>query len=147
MFSRARTYTFWYCIFIYTFLTSLIFSDITSWDIVQHILSLTMVLFNGIKDCHHNILEFSYGDRTLLRPPFGVREPHPHQSYKHCVIGAIPSQTYRWKCILVVSYTYYTRQFTCKNLFSKALYLPEKTLLRWMLNEFSPLHLVPTDRV
>ncbi len=38
---------------------------------MQHILSLTMVLFNGIKDCYLNILEFSYGERKLLKPPQG----------------------------------------------------------------------------
>ena len=31
---------------------------------------------------------------SSLRPPRGVCEARLHQSYKPCVIGAIPSQTY-----------------------------------------------------
>ncbi len=32
--------------------------------------------------------------KFVLRPQRGVCEAHLHQSYKPCVIGAIPSQTY-----------------------------------------------------
>ena len=34
-------------------------------------------------------------DIDLLRPQLEVCEAHFHRGYKQCVIGAIPSQTYR----------------------------------------------------
>ncbi len=55
------------------------------------------LMWLDVRKLHFTICNFFFGclgeHKKMLRPPWGIWEPHLHQSYKHCVTGAIPSKT------------------------------------------------------